>query len=71
MFNKSFLVSTVCFLDGTIFCVRWSPNGDMVASTSQDGTVTLLDFKTGKKLYTGKTPDGRKFSLPISSQMIY
>ena len=35
----------------------------MIASASFDKTVALLDFKTGKKLYTGKTSDGSKFSL--------
>ena len=55
--------------------MKWSPNGDMIASGSEDGTVALLDFKTGKKLYTENTEDGSKFSLldqlikviPISS----
>ena len=55
--------------------MRWSPNGDMIASASDDSTVALLDFKTGKKLYTGNTSDGSNFSLfdqlikviPISS----
>ena len=35
----------------------------MLASASWDQTVVLLDFKTGKKLYTGNTSDGSKFSL--------
>ena len=35
----------------------------MLASASDDKTVALLDVKTGKKLYTGKTSDGSKFSL--------
>ena len=43
--------------------MRWSPNGDMIASASDNATVALLDFKAGKKLYTGKTSDGCKFSL--------
>ena len=30
----------------------------MIASASDDRTVALLDFKTGKKFYTGKTSDG-------------
>ena len=40
--------------------MRWSPSGDLLASTSLDRTVALLDFKTGKKLYTGNTLDGGK-----------
>ena len=43
--------------------MRWSPNGDMIASASEDSIVALLDFKTGKKLYTGKTADECKFAL--------
>ena len=62
LFNKSFLTSN-CYYIGQINCVRWSPSGDMLASSSDDKTVALLDFKTGKKLYTGKTPDNSKFTL--------
>ena len=61
LFNKSFL-NSYCYLIDHIYCVRWSPSGDMIASSSSDKTVALLDFKTGKKLYTGNTLDGSKFS---------
>ena len=44
--------------------MRWSPSGDKLASTSGDRTVKLLDFNTGKVLYTGNPSDGSK--LPIS-----
>ena len=43
--------------------MRWSPNGDMLASASTDATVQLLDFKAGKKLYTGRTSRRGKFLL--------
>ena len=43
-----------------IRCVRWSPSGDMLASAAEDKKVKLLDFKTGKVLYTGKTSDDSK-----------
>ena len=49
-----------CFVDH-IRSVRWSPSGDMLASATT--TVALLDFKTGKKLFTEKTSDGSNFSL--------
>ena len=62
LFNKSFLTSN-CYFLGDINCVRWSPSGDMLASASDDNTVALLDFKTSKKLYTGNTSDGSKFTL--------
>ena len=44
--------------------MRWSSTGDKLASASDDKTVQLLDFKTGKVLYTGNTSDGSKLSLP-------
>ena len=43
--------------------MRWSPSGDMLVTASEDKTVALLDFKTGKTLYTGNISDGSKFSL--------
>ncbi len=46
--------------------MRWSPNGDMIASASEDKTVQVLDFKTGKVIHTGKTSDGsNNFSILI------
>ena len=48
-------------LPDQINCVRWSPNGDMIAIAStnfdSDENVALLDFKTGKTLYTGEASD--------------
>ena len=61
-FNISFLTSNSYNID-SISCVRWSPSGDMIASASADTTVALLDLKTGKKLYTGKTSDESKLPL--------
>ena len=62
LFNEWFLTS-YCYFIGFIYCVRWSPSGDMIASTSFDNTVQLLDFKTGKTIYTGNTSEGGKLSL--------
>ena len=45
--------------------MRWGPSGDMIASVSDDRTVALLDFKTGKKLYTGENFYGSKFHCLI------
>ena len=59
---KSF-ATTIYYFIVSINCVRWSPSGDMIASASLDATTVLLDFKTGKKLYTANTSDGSKFSL--------
>lgn len=38
--------------------MRWNPSGDLLASASDDSSVSLLDFKTGKAAYSGKTSDG-------------
>ena len=43
--------------------MRWSPSGDKLASASEDKTAKLLDFKTGKVLYTGNTSDESKLSI--------
>ena len=63
IFNKLFLLFISYPLDW-INCVRWSPNGDMLASASGDKTVALFDLKVGKKVYTGKTSDESNFFLP-------
>ena len=60
LFNKLFLTSN-CYILDKIFCVRWSPLGDMLVSASDDQTAVLLDFKTGKKFYTGKTYESKIF----------
>ena len=39
----------------------WNPDGNILASASQDGTPTLMDFKANRKFYSGKTPDGSSF----------
>jgi WD40 repeat protein len=44
-----------------IYCVRWNPSCDMIASSSYDKTAKLLDFKTGKVLNTGTTSDGSNY----------
>ena len=52
----------ILYLD-YISCVRWSPRGDMLATASSDMTAKVVDFKTGKVLYTGTTPDNGKLLL--------
>ena len=45
--------------------MRWRPSGDKLASASWDNTAKLLDFKTGKVLYTVKTSDKRNYLFQI------
>ena len=45
----------------SICCVRWSRSGDLLASASYDKTAKLLDFKTGKVIYTGDSPNDSKW----------
>lgn len=42
-------------------CVRWSANGNLLASAGGDTVVNLFDLKTENVIYTGVTPDGCKF----------
>lgn len=65
--NIFYSFNKFCLVDW-ISCVRWSPAGDMIATSSWDKTVALLDFKTGKPLYTGETSDGSNLSLLTKSQ---
>ena len=59
-FVKLFQTCNYNFLDG-IACVRWNPSGNMLATASLDKSVKLLEFQTGKVLYTGTTSDGSNF----------
>ena len=70
LLNKLFLTSN-CYVIAQIYCVRWNPSGDMLASASHDQTVALLDFKAGKKLYTGKTSDGSTFHVWLMKTVLY
>lgn len=40
--------------------MRWNNNGDMLASSSFDNSVKLIDLKAGKVIYKGTTPDSGK-----------
>lgn len=43
--------------------VRWDARGSMLASSSFDKTVKLLDFGTGKIMYTEDAPLNSKLNL--------
>lgn len=58
-FNK-FLSEIKLLLLDEIYCVRWKSNGDKLASSSKDGIINVLDFKTGETLFSGKTSDEGK-----------
>lgn len=58
--DSSVLLIWKHFLD-CVNCVRWDPHGNMIGTASDDKTVTLLDFKSGKVIYSGNTIDGSIF----------
>lgn len=43
-----------------IWSVRWSPNGDFLATTGGDGKVKLFDVKSRQVVNTFSTSDGSK-----------
>ena len=43
-----------------INCVRWDPKGERLVSASDDKTVNIINFASGKVYYTSKTCDGGK-----------
>lgn len=45
---------------GNINCVRWDQNGYMLATASNDKTMRIIDFTSGKILYSGNTQDESK-----------
>lgn len=45
-----------------VFCVRWSPSGDMLASSGEDLTAKLFDVKTGKEHCKGTMKTAGKSS---------
>lgn len=51
---NSLIHSHTYYLDAVV-CVKWSPNGTMIATTSDDSKAKLLDFKAGKVLFTGSS----------------
>lgn len=44
-----------------IFWVQWSPRGEMLATTNSDYRAKLVEFTTGKELYTLNTSERGKF----------
>ena len=47
-----------------ITSVRWSPEGDMLITGSESHRINIIDFATGKNLFTTKTADdSNKFTL--------
>ncbi len=67
-FDYSLSFYIIDFIIDYISCVRWNPNGDMLASASDDGTAKLIDFNTGKVIHTGNTVDGSKLLNLFYSQ---
>ena len=56
---------------GGIMCVRWSATGDMLASVSGDKAAKAIDFKAGKIIYSGTSPDSTDFFKKTSYAYIF
>lgn len=52
--------------------MRWNAKGDALATSSEDETVRLIDFKAEKPIYSEKTSDGGNYSptFPIFFKLI-
>lgn len=47
----------VNFLLGTVYCVQWSPDGELLASASADTTAKVTNLKTRTVLHSVATVD--------------
>lgn len=45
---------------GWIYSVRWDMTGELMCSASDDKTAKVIDFGSGKVVYSRHTKDGRK-----------
>ena len=63
------LLQLIIYID-FVHCVRWSPTGDMIASSSLDTTAKLTDLRTEKVLYSGATPDGSNLLFEIRNTLM-
>ena len=52
---------------GIVWTVAWSPDGNMIASGAQDGTVKLWDSHTGKQIRELALHEGTIMSISFSS----
>lgn len=52
-------------------CVRWNPEGTLLATASDDNTVKLMDFASEKVLFTGGTSDKSNESTSLVISLIY
>ena len=44
----------------SIFELAWSPDGTMIGSASQDGTLKLWDAESGKQFFSSKPPQDQE-----------
>ena len=47
----------------SISCVRWDPSGNFLASSSEDKTIQLLDYRIGKAIYSGPHDEPGNFII--------
>ena len=66
--SGTYIISPIFILYyiGWLYCVRWDWTGEMLAVASEDQTAKVIDFGSGKSLFTDTTKDGsNSFHLTI------
>lgn len=53
-------MNRIPIIRGSVFSVKWSPRGNMLATASNDSTMKVIGFSSGKILYSGETADASK-----------
>ena len=63
VFNAHKFMYLIISLD-TVLYVLWIPSGDKLATALYDELARVIDFKTGKLVYSEYTTEGSKESSP-------
>lgn len=58
--NEQNLFQLLLFWLGSVYCVRWSADGRLLATSAGDDSVKIIDFGTGKEIYRAYTSDSSK-----------
>lgn len=53
---------------GSIYCMAWSPQGDLIATGSNDKTVKLMRYNDDQKQLEGREVSFKQLVIPFNSQ---